>query len=69
MKELKHPEVETWFISWNNERTEINAYGSILPSQCMETFWDEVDYYIDELVWIAILLENGIDNELKNKEN
>jgi len=64
MTELKYPEVETWFICWDNERTEIIGYGSILPTQCMQTAWVEVDYYTDETVWLAILLENGIDPDL-----
>ena len=37
------------------------AYGSILPTQCMETKWTEVDYYDNEAEWAAILLENGIN--------
>tara|TARA_R110000764_G_scaffold20407_2_gene52405 strand:- start:4522 stop:4743 length:222 start_codon:yes stop_codon:yes gene_type:complete len=66
---LNFPNVETFFICWNNERTEITSYGSVLPSQCMETFWNEVDFYIDELIWLEILLENGINNELNENEN
>jgi hypothetical protein len=39
------------------------AYGSILPTQCMETKWDKVDYYNSEAEWVAVLLENGINPE------
>ena len=60
-KQLCNPSQETWFICWNNERNEIKAYSSVDPTGCMDTFWDEVDYYLDESVWLAVLLKNGID--------
>ena len=56
-----YPAVETWFIAWDDSRDNVMAYGSILPTQCMETPWTQVDYYDDEAEWAAILLENGID--------
>jgi hypothetical protein len=56
-----HPEQETWFICWDDTRENIMAYGSIIPTQCMDTPWTQVDYYDDEAEWAAILLENGID--------
>ena len=64
MTELCYPPVKTWFICWDENRTEIKAYDGIMTTQCMETPWDEVDYYTDESVWLAILLENGIDPEI-----
>jgi hypothetical protein len=56
-----YPEQETWFICWDDTRENIMAYGSIIPTQCMETPWTQVDYYDDEAEWAVILLENGID--------
>ena len=66
MKELKntsvcYPTNEIWFICWDNNRTEIKAYGSILPTQCLETPWVEIDYYDNEEQWAEILIENGIN--------
>jgi hypothetical protein len=66
MKELKetklcYPTVETWFICWDDDREQIRAYGSILPSQCMETPYNEVDYYTEESEWAEVLLANGIN--------
>ena len=58
---LCYPDAETWFICWDNTRTSITAYGSILPTQCMETPWAEVDYYLNESDWIEVLIANGID--------
>jgi len=56
-----YPENETWFICWDNTRENVMAYGSVLPTQCMETPWEQVDYYDNEAEWAAILLENGIN--------
>ena len=66
MKELKntsvcYPTNETSFICWDNTRAEIKAYCSILPSQCLETPWVEIDYYDNEEQWAEILIENGIN--------
>jgi hypothetical protein len=64
MTELCYPSVETWFICWDENRTEIKSYGGILTTQCMDSPWVEVDYYIGEagwLEWLEILLANGID--------
>ena len=27
----------------------------------MDTYWNEVDYYLDEAKWLEILIENGIN--------
>ena len=58
--ELNYPSVETWFIGWDSDREEIKAYGSVLPTQCMISAWDEVDYFTNEAEWLEVLLENGI---------
>jgi len=60
---LCYPAVTTWFICWDNARTEIKSYGEIDTDQCMDTAWTEVDMYTDEAAWLAILLENGINPE------
>ena len=69
MNETKYcyPTEETWFICWEDTRVTIKAYGSIEPTQCLTSPYNEVDYYTDESVWAAILLENGI-NPLHNNE-
>ena len=58
-----YPTNETWFICWDNTRTEIKAFGSILTDQCLETPWIEIDYYDNEEQWAEILIENGINNQ------
>ena len=59
--EICYPTEETWFICWDNARENITAYGSILPSQCMETAWTEIDYYDNEAEWVDVLLDNNIN--------
>jgi hypothetical protein len=60
MTELLNPENETWFIVWNDERTEILSHGSVLPIQVMKTKWTEVDFYLNENEYTSILLDNDI---------
>jgi hypothetical protein len=59
-KEINYPEVTTWFICWSNEREVLKAYGVVLPSQTMSTFWDVIDTYTDEDTWNKELKDNGI---------
>ena len=61
MGETSTSSVETWFICWDDTRTEIKAYGSKLPNQFLGTPWNVVDSYLDETVWLGILLENNIN--------
>jgi len=59
-KEINYPEAPTWFICWSNEREALKAYGVVLPSQTMSTFWDVIDTDIDEDTWNKELKDNGI---------
>ena len=59
--ELDYPSVETWFIGWDSDREEIKTYGSVLPTQCMILPWDKMDYFTNEVEWLEVLLENGIN--------
>ena len=56
-----YPTDETYYIGWNDDRTNILIYGSILPSQCFETKIEEIDLYTSELDWINILIDHGIN--------
>lgn len=58
---LCYPNVDTYFIGWNDDRTEIISYGTITPKQCVETKLNEVDFYIEELEWATVLINNGIN--------
>ena len=65
---LCYPTVETWFIVWDDARENILSYGSIEPTQCMETKWSEVDYHNNEGSWNEALLDNGIDLEPEQED-
>ena len=56
----KNSDTYNEMISVLTEDTEIKAYGSVLPTQCLNTPYDIVDYYTDKAEWLAILLDNGI---------
>ena len=42
---LNYPAVDTWFIGWDDNRTEIKAYSMVATTQCMISPWNEMDYY------------------------
>ena len=58
---ISNPTNQKWFISWNNNRSEIIVYGSVLPNQYLETPYVEVDIFEIESDWNDILLENNIN--------
>lgn len=60
-KRLVQPEQLTYFICWDDSRSEIKAYSTIDTTQCFETYWNVVDYYTDEAQWVSILVNNGKD--------
>ena len=60
-KKLEYPEQLTYFICWDDSRSEIKSYSSINTDQCFETYWDVVDYYTDKSQWETILTNNGKD--------
>jgi len=60
-KRLEYPEQLTYFICWDDSRSEIKSYSSINTDQCFETYWNVVDYYTDESQWKTVLTNNGKD--------
>jgi hypothetical protein len=64
-EKLSYPDVKTFYICFNNERSEIKSYGSISPQQCFATNWIEIDYYTNKTEWTKILLQNGIEREVE----
>lgn len=56
-----YPTEDTYFIGWNDDRTELITYGTITPKQCMETKLNEVDFYTNEAEYFGVLIENGIN--------
>jgi len=61
---ITNPENPKWLIIWNDERNNIIYHGSVLPMQKMETKWEQVDTYTDEVLWLNVLLKNGVETDL-----
>ena len=61
MTKLEHPKETTYFIGWNDKRTEIVANGAIETTQVMETKLTEVDFYTDIEAYNKILIDNNIE--------
>ena len=57
---LSKPSEKTWFIAWDDERTEIKTYGSCDVTQTLRSPWSEIDFYTDEDEWKKILEDNNI---------
>ena len=63
MNEIKYPPVRTYYICFDDERTEVKSYGAVEPNQVFNTIWI-FDEFIDEAQWIAALLVWGITPEI-----
>ncbi len=59
MNEIKYPAVRTYYICFDDDRTEVKSYGWVETFQVFETIWI-FDEFIDEAQWIAELLVWGI---------
>jgi len=60
-KKLENPEQTTYFICWDDSRSEIKSFSVINTNQTFITCFDIVDYYTDKLQWEAVLINNGKD--------
>ena len=58
--EIVFPSQITYFILWNTDSTILMSYGSVYPNQTMESAQPVMNTYLDEEIWLEILLENGI---------
>jgi hypothetical protein len=63
MNEIKYPAVTTYYICFDNARTEVKSYGYVEPNQVFETIWI-FDEFIDRAQWIEELAEWGITPEI-----
>jgi len=62
-KQLVQPEQITYFICWDDSRSEIKSFSVINTNQTLETYWNVVDYYTDKSQWETVLLNNGISSD------
>ena len=58
---LVHPEQLTYFICWDDSRSELKTYGSVNTNQVLTSPWNVVDFYTDKSQWRTILVNNGVD--------
>mgnify|MGYP003136446505 FL=1 len=66
-KKLEYPEQLTYYICWDDSRSELKTYGSVNTNQVLTSPWNIVDFYTDKSSWRTILVNNGIDaNEIDN---
>ena len=66
MNEIKYPSVRTYYICFDNDRTEVKSYGWVETFQVFETIWI-FDEFTDEAQWIAELLVWGITPDINKK--
>ena len=60
-KKLEYPEQLTYYICWDDSRSELKTYGSVNTNQVLTSPWNVVDFYTDMSQWRTILVNNGID--------
>ena len=66
-KKLEYPEQLTYYICWDDSRSELKTYGSVNTNQVLTSPWNVVDFYTDMSSWRTILVNNGIDaSEIDN---
>lgn len=66
---INFPAQSTWFICWNNNRTDLKTYGLVHPNQTMSTKFDVLDTYLVEEEWLEVLKQNGIVEDINNEIN
>ena len=60
-KKLEYPEQLTYYICWDDSRSELKTYGSVNTNQVLTSPWNVVDFYTDKSQWRTILVNNGVD--------
>ena len=60
-KKLVQPEQLTYYICWDDSRSELKTYGTVNTNQVLTSPWNVVDFYTDKSQWRTILVNNGID--------
>jgi hypothetical protein len=59
MNEIIYPPVRTYYICFDNDRTEVKSYGYVEPNQVFQTIWI-FDEFTDEQQWLDELAKWGI---------
>ena len=68
MNEIRYPSVTTYYICFDDERTEVKSYGIVETNQVFTTIWI-FDKFTDRAEWIAELAKWGIIPEFDEQGN
>ena len=68
MNEINKPSVRTYWISFDNDRTEVIAYNYVEPYQVFRTIYI-IDEFTDEQQWLDDLAKWGITPEFDEQGN
>jgi hypothetical protein len=68
MNEIKYPSVTTYYICFDNARTEVKSYGFVETNQVFDTIWI-FDEFTDEAQWIEELAKWGITPDTDEQGN
>lgn len=68
MNEIRYPEEATYYICFDDLRTEVKSYGLVQPDQVLTTIWI-FDKYLDKVLWLAELANWGITPEFDEQGN
>lgn len=68
MNEIRYPEVTTYYICFDDERTEVKSYGIVETNQVFTTIWI-FDKFTDKAEWLAELANWGITPEFDQQGN
>ena len=60
-KKLEYPEQLTYYICWDDSKSELKTYGTVNTNQVLTSPWNVVDFYTNKSSWRTILVNNGID--------
>ena len=68
MNEIRYPSVRTYYICFDNDRTEVKDYGYVETNQVFQTIWI-FDEFADEQQWLDELANWGIIPEFDEQGN
>ena len=68
MNEIRYPSVKTYYICFDDLRTEVKDYGYVNPNQVFQTIWI-FDEFTDEQQWLDELANWGIIPDFDEEGN
>ena len=68
MNEIKYPSVRTYYICFDDDRTDVKSYGWVDTNQVFTTIWI-FDEFTDETQWLEELANWGIVPDIDEQGN